>query len=180
MSTTRASGGGATSAPTLSIIPLRMTIVPFAMVPFATVSMRALVRAQVSFWARAVAGGASKNALSAAGRSTRTARGGGGWGMQRLRTAVGWGGGLVEGQASYPSSHGSGTMTGRSSRKRGTTAADTGARQDASPPLADLLSPRTVKSLTDPKSFERGEQYAREGRVVSLTQYRGEVLAVVR
>ena len=70
-------------------------------------------------------------------------------------------------------------MPRESSPKRRKTA--TAASGDAAElPLAELLSDRTLRGLTDPKSYERGKGYAAEGRVVSLTHYRGELLAVLQ
>src|SRR3712207_1385052 len=67
-------------------------------------------------------------------------------------------------------------MAGRTSRKRG----EPPPSADPDDPLGGLLTAHVVRLLAEPKPFERGERYAREGRVVSLTRYRGEVLATVR
>ncbi len=65
-SSTRASAGAVTSAPTAAISPFRMTIVPCSITPRVTVWMRALVSAQGPSWARATRPDSAGRTTSAA------------------------------------------------------------------------------------------------------------------
>src|SRR4030095_7070514 len=85
-STTRASPGGVTFAPTASMIPSRMTIVPFSIVPLVIVSIRALVSAQVPACAGA-GGWAARGTASATPRRKPLASGG----ARRMQALLGCG-----------------------------------------------------------------------------------------